>query len=52
MTKTTKIILRTTIGILAFIGALTIAVMLYYAPVIDRLARPCHHYPHTFIDCK
>lgn len=53
MNKTTKIIFTVIIGILAFIGAITVALFIYYAPVIDRLyMRPCHYYPNMFIDCK
>jgi hypothetical protein len=46
-----KIIGKILLWILAIIGALTIAVLIYYSPVIDRLIRPCYYYPNAFIDC-
>ena len=53
MTKITKIIFTIIVGILAVIGALTVALFIYYLPAIDRLAiRPCHYYPNMFIDCR
>lgn len=47
-----KIIGWIVLSVLALIGICTVALFIYYYPVIDRLyIRPCYYYPSAFSDC-
>ena len=53
MKKIGKIVGLAVLSLLATVGLFTIALIIYYWPVIDRLAiRPCHYYPKAFADCR
>lgn len=53
MNSIAKWVIRIVVGILALIGLLTVLLLVYYYPVIDRLyVRPCYYYPKAFADCN
>lgn len=52
MKKFVNILGKILLWFFATVGALAVAVLIYYYPVIDRLfIRPCYYYPNAFIDC-
>ena len=47
-----KAITKVVIGILVFFGAIFIALIIYYWPVIDRFVNWCEYYPNSVSDCR
>lgn len=40
------------ITILALLGLFFVSILIYYAPVLDRVYNACKYYPEAFIDCE
>lgn len=52
MKKGLKILSKIIVGILAFLGLIFIALIIYWWPVIDRFVNLCEYYPKAFADCR
>lgn len=52
MKKGLKILSKIIVGILAFLGLIFIALIIYWWPVIDRFVNWCEYYPNSVADCR
>ncbi len=47
-----KILSKIIVGILAILGLIFIALIIYWYPVIDRFVNWCEYYPQSVSDCR
>jgi hypothetical protein len=50
--KGLRILSKIVVGILAFLGLIFIALIIYWWPVIDRFVNWCEYYPNSVSDCR